>query len=460
MKIIIVGCGKVGYTIAKNLSNERGVNITLVDIDPDTFAKASESIDAMLVKGNGLNAETLIEAGAKEADLIISVATTDETNILCCILAKHLGTKHTSARVRHPEYALDLDNFWKKLGLDMVINPEYETAREISRLLRFPTVDDIDTFVDGRVELVSFKVSDAHEFFEGKSVSQVFHTKRMHILLAMIERSNTAIIPRGDIVFEKNDIIRILGRPSYIMDFFALIGQNTEKIRSAVIIGGGRITYYLIELLHRHSSSTDIKVIEIDKERCEALSERFPRCLIINGDGTDEDIILSEAVDPSGAVVCLTDRDEDNTIISLYSLQAGARKAILKINYINKNMVKDLGLGSIVSPQSLTSDQMIRYVRGLSTVSGGSINTIYKIFDRGDNDDTVEAIEFNIDKHAECINTPIKNMKLKKGILIGCIVRNSNIIIPSGDVSIQAGDNIIIISKNGVVHEPDDILAE
>lgn len=456
MRIIIVGCGKVGYTIAKNLSAEKGVSVTIIDNDSDAFTKASESIDAMLVKGNGLNADTLIEAEVKEADLIISVTEADEKNILCCVLAKHLGVRHTAARVRNPEYALDLNKFWRNLGLDVLINPEYETAREISRLLRFPTVDGIDTFVGGRVELVSFKISEAQDFFVGKSVSQVFHTKKMNILLAMIERNNTAVIPHGDFIFKKEDVIKILGRPSYIMDFFALIGKNTGKIKNAVIIGGSRITYYLVELLHRHSNSTDIKIIERDRERCEELSERFPRCLIIHGDGTNEDIILSEMADQTEAVICLTDRDEENTVIALYSLQMKMRKVILKINYINKNMVKYLGLGSIVSPQSLTSDRIIRYVRGLNNVSGGSIKTVYHIFDG--EDDIVEAVEFTVNKQLDCLDTPIKNMKLKKGMLIGCIVRNSNIIIPSGETSIQFGDSVIIIAKNGGILELDDIL--
>jgi len=455
MRVIIVGCGKVGYTISKSLSFEKDVDVTIIDNARGAFNKAAESVDALLVEGNGLVAENLIEAGINNADLLISVMNADETNILCCVLAKHLGVKHTAARVRNPEYALN--RFWKGLGLDMIINPEYATALEISRLMRFPTADDIDTFVGDKVELVAFKVSEAQDFFVGKSVKEIFRAKKTNILLAVIERGNTATIPHGDFVFEKNDIIRVIGRPSHIMDFFALIKQNTGKIKSAVIIGGGRIAYYLAEIIQKHGGGPDIKIIEIDKERCETLSERFPRCLVINADGTDEDVIKAEVIGHSGAVICLTDRDEQNTIIALYSLQAGIRKAVLKINYINKNMVKDLGLGSVVSPQSITSEQIIRYVRNLSNTYGDNVKTVHRIFDNGD--ERVEAVEFIAGRHARCLNTPLKNLKLKKSILIGCIVRNSNIIIPSGDTSVQAGDSVIIIAGNGNALELDDILA-
>lgn len=457
MKIIIVGCGKVGYVLAKNLSAEDGVDVTIVDNKMDSLERASETIDALLVQGDGLNANTLLQAGVKEADLLIAVMNADEKNILCCISAKHLGVKHTIARVRTPEYTFSTSVFWKSLGLDMIINPELETAREISRLLRFPTADDIDLFVGGRVELVSFKVSEARELFEGKSVAQIFYKKNTNILLATVERAGNVIIPHGELVFEKGDVIRMLGRPSDIMNFFTLIGKNTEKIKTAVIIGGGRITYYLVELLHRHSSAIKIKIVEMNREKCETLSVKFPRCLIVNGDGTDEDIISDATADKSGAVICLTDRDEENAIMALYSLQLGMRKVIVKINHINPSMVKSLELGSIISPKNITSDQIIRHIRGLS-YAGNEVRTKNIIFDSIN--DTVEAIEIQITKKAKCLGIPLKDIKIKDNILIGCIINNSSITIPSGESTIQLGDSVIIVTKNGSVSELDDILAD
>jgi trk system potassium uptake protein TrkA len=376
---------------------------------------------------------------------------------LCCISAKRLGTKHTAARVRNPEYAIDLEKIWKDLGVDMLVNPEQETAREISRLLRFPVADDIDTFVGGRVELVSFNAFEAPDFFIGKSVSEVFRKKKPNILLAMIERKDEAIVPHGDVVFERQDIIKVMGRPAYIMDFFETIGKNTDKIKNAAIIGGGRITYYLIELLQMHSRGTNIKVVEIDKKRCGELSESFPRCDIINGDGTEDGVLSSEVADYAEAVICLTDRDEENTIIALYSLQLKKRKIIVKINHISKKIVKNLRLGSIVSPENITSEKIVQYVRRISVENKRDIAGVYKMFDNGEN--TVEAVEFDIDQHFSRLDRPIKDMKLKKGILIGCIVRGSNIIIPSGDSFFQAGDRVIAIAKNEKIAGPGDILS-
>lgn len=461
MKVIIVGCGKVGFTIARSLSAEKNVHVTVVANNQESIEKAQETIDVMFVRGNGLSENTLVLAGAKDADLIISVTNADETNILCCISAKHLGTKYTIARVRDPEYALELNELWKELGIDMVINPEQQTAREISRLLRYPSADDIDTFVGGRVELVSFKVQEAPEFFIGKSVKQIFYKKKTNIILAMVERKFSAVIPNGELVFEENDIISVLGRPSDIMNFFALIGKRQEKINNIMIIGGSKITHYLVELLNRHTSRTEIKIVEKDKAKCDALCETLceinPRCLIINGDGTDEDFLLSEDIESAGAVICLTDRDEENILISLYALQIGIKKAVAKINHINQSMIKSLKLGSILNPQNITADQIVRYVRGLTGAEGSNIITMYGIFDN--EEARVEAIEFIVSEKAKCLETQLKDLKLKQGVLFGCIVRDTSIIIPTGESSIQKNDRVIIITKMKGIQEIDDILS-
>ena len=458
MKIIIVGCGKIGCAIARDLSGEKGLHVTVVDRNPDIFDNVIASMDIRFVVGNGLNEKTLLEAGAKNADLIVATTGADEENILCCIIAKHLGTAHAAARVRNPDYALDFHKLWKNLGIDTIINPEYQTAREISRLLRYQSADAIDTFVGGRVELVSFRISEAPGFFVGKSVSQIF-TKKMGILVAVVERNNMALIPHGDLVFEKSDVIRIIGRPSNIMSFFVLLGIKPKKNKEVVIIGGGKITHYLTELLSRHTMKSNIKIIEKDREICEVLSETLGlqyRCLVIHGDGTNEDVLLSEDISQADAVICLTGRDEENAIVSLYASQLGIKKVITKINHINQNMVKFLGLSSIVTPQNITSDYVTHYVKGLVGAVGRNSRTMHKIFDGGDG--PVEAIEFQAPEKAKCLNTPLKDLKLKKGILIGCIVRAADIIVPSGETHLQPGDSVIVIAKANVISGLDDIL--
>jgi len=463
MKIIVVGCGKIGYTLAKVLSEKKDINVTVVDNDPDIFDNTAEPLDVIFIPGNGASEKTLIEAGAKDADLIVSTTNSDELNVLCCIMAEHLGTKHSIARVRNPEYMLEYNKLWNELGIDIVINPERQTAREISRILRYPAADKVETYVGGRVEMVSFKVSETPEFFVGKSVSQLFDNK-MEILLAVVERENKAIIPTGDFVFKESDIVRIMGRPSQIMKFLIHINRRPKKAQEVLVIGGGKITHYLVELLSRHMTKTNIKIIEKDREKCEALSESLTssgfggRCMFIHGDGTDEDLLIAEEIDQMDALVCLTDRDEENAIISLYALKRGVRKVITKVNNIHLSMIRNLGLGlgCIVTPQNITAKTVARYVDGLSGVIGSNIRTMHRIF-TGENGD-IEAIEFQVYKKSKCLNTPIKDLNLKKGILIGCISRGSDIIIPSGDSKIQIGDNVIIITKNNNILDLDDIL--
>ncbi|HOP94000.1 MAG TPA: Trk system potassium transporter TrkA, partial [Acetivibrio thermocellus] len=355
------------------------------------------------------------------------------------------------------------NKLWKDLGIDMVINPERQTAREISRILRYHAADDIVTFIGDRVELVSFKVSETPEYFVGKSVSQIFDNN-MGILLAIVERENQALIPNGDLIFKESDIIWIMGRPSQIMKFFTLIKKGPKKGQEIMVIGGGKITHYLVELLNRHTTKANIKIIEKDRSKCESLYEALSsaslerRCLFIHGDGTNEELLIDEGIDTMDACVCLTDRDEENVFISLYAMRRGVKKVITKINYIHQNMAKSLGLwlGNIITPQYITAKTVIRYVDGLSGAVGRNIMTIHQIYS-GD-DGNVDAIEFQVNKKAKCIDTPIKKLKLKKGILIGCISRDFDIIIPSGETEIHIGDRVIIFSKNNDIRDLDDIL--
>lgn len=463
MKVIIVGCGKIGYTIAKVLSEKRDIHVTVVDSNPNILDNAAEPIDVIFISGNGASEKTLMEAGAKDADLIVSTTNSDELNVLCCIMAERLGTKHSIARVRKPEYMLEYNKLWKDLGIDMVINPERQTAREISRILRYPAANEVDTFVGGRVEMVTFQVAETPDFFVGKRVSQLFDRK-MEVLLAVVERGDKAFIPDGEFAFEQSDIVRLLGRPSHIMKFLTHIKKNAKKTQEVMVIGGGKITHYLVELLHRHMAKTNIKIIEKDREKCEALYESLTlaglgdRCLFIHGDGADEELLSTEEIDKMDAFVCLTDRDEENAIISLYAQRRGVRKVVTKVNHLHQSMIRSLGLGlgSIIVPQNLTANIVLRYVDGLTGVIGSEIKTMHRLF--SGEAETIDAIEFQVNQKAKCLDIPIKDLRLKKGILIGCICRESDIIIPSGDTQMQIGDSVIILSKNNEIRELNDIL--
>lgn len=461
MKIIVVGCGKTGYTIAKVLSEKKGIDVTVVDKNPDVLDDSTEPIDVIFTAGNGANDKTLIEAGARDADLIICTTNADETNILCCIMARHLGAKRTMARLRDPDYSMEFNSLWRSLGIDMVINPERQTASEISRLLRYPAADDVtDTFAGGRVELVSLRVSETPEYFTGKSVQQIFDRK-MGILLAVIERDEKTYIPSGDFVFEKSDIIRILGRPSQVMRFLTSLSK-TPKTQEVMVIGGGRITRYLMELLSRHTQRMNVRIIEKDRQTCEQLSETVSeinrRCMVIHGDGTNEELLLAEEIDAMNAFVCLMDRDEENAIISLHALRMGVKRVITKINYMRQNMISNLGLefGTMITPQNITARIVVKYVDGLTGAIGSNIKAMHTIFTGDDGD--VEAVELLVAKKCKCLDSQIKDLKIKKGILIGYVSREAEIIIPSGETQLQLGDSVIIISKNHVIRDLDDIL--
>ena len=461
MKIIVVGCGKIGYTVAKALSEKKGMRVTVIDNNQNIFDSPAEPLDVIFIVGNGVNEKTLIEAGAKDADLIVSTTNADELNVLTCIMAKHLGTKNTAATVSDPNYILEFNKLWADLGIDMVINPERQTAREISRLLRYPTADGLDTFMDGRIELVSLKVDDAPDYFLGKTVSDVFN-KKIDVLLVAIEKESRSVIPHEDTVFEQSDVIRILGRPSQIMEFLAYLDQMPKK-QDVMVIGGSTITHYLVELLNRHAVKTNIKIIEKDQSKCEALcatlslAENDRRCMFIHGDGANEDLLTAENIDQMDAFICLTDSDEENTIISLYALRSGVKKVITKVNHIHQNMIKNLGLGldNIITPQNITVNVVNQHVDRLAGVVGSNVRTMHRIF-AGD-DGNVDAIEFNVTQKAKCLDVPMRDLKMKEGVVIGCISKGSDIIIPSGETQIQLGDRVIIISKNNDIRSLDDI---
>ena len=459
MKVIVVGCGKIGYAIAKKLSDEKEIDVTMVDSDPDIIDSIVESIDIMSVNGNGLHEKTLIEAGVPGSDLLVAVTNADEVNILCCIMAKHLGVKHTIARIRNPEYAFEFQQLWKELGIDVVINPEMQSAGEISRLLRYPAASGLDTFVGGRVELVSLRVSEAPDYFVGKSLASVI-SKKMEILLAVVERNREMLIPGGDFVFETQDIIRILGRPPSIMHFLSHIKKRPEKPKEITIIGGSRIAYYLAELLNRQTLKANIKIIEKDKEKCERLSESLRlsnrRCLVIHGDGTNEEFLLSENIDQADAVISLTDRDEENVVISLYSMRIGVKKVITKVNHINQDIIKSLGLDSIATPHDISSDFVVRHTKRLMGARGNNIRTMYKVL--GNNENSITAIEFHVNKKAGFLDVPIMDLHLKKEMLIGCIVRKNQILIPSGETRIQVDDDVVVFARNAIIRELSDIL--
>ena len=455
MNIIIAGAGKVGLNVAGHLVAE-GHNVTLMDTLQDTLDKASNQLDVMCVRGNGASRAALLEAGIRDADMVIAATGSDEINLLCCHCAHSLGVSSTVARVRSAEYAGDLENMKQDLGIDMLVNPELATAIEISRLLRFPTAANIDTFARGRVEIVSFHVQE-DDFLVGKSLASLTSKIRdLAILFCAVERGSEVVIPNGPFVLQQGDKVYLVGTPAGIHQFFKLLGRQSHKVRSAFIVGGGRITFYLVNILERLGISC--KVIEKNEHRCRELAETFPKTLIIHGDGTDPELLAEERMEASDAFIALTDRDEDNLIISLCAHQAGMTKVVAKSNRQNyTSIARSAGVESVVSPKLTTAGHILRKVRGIMNSKGTVMTSLYRIAEG-----RAEAMEFQVSPATHNLGVPLKDLrlKLKEGVLVAVVVRGGHVIIPNGSTALEEGDTVIIVAQGSGITDLNDIFVD
>ena len=451
MKIVIVGGGKVGYTLAQQLSSEKH-DITLVDNNAEVLAHAYETLDIMCIKGNGASVDILKAAGVSQADILLAVTDSDELNMICCVIGKKLGAKHTVARVRNTDYSNEFKMLREELELDMVINPEMETAAEIAQMIQFPSAVDVETFANNLVELVEFRVLETDPIVNIKLVdlSKLLPSK---VLFCTIMRGEEVFIPKGNFKLEPDDLVQVMGERSSISRFFKYLGRNSHKAKNITIIGGSRIAIYLTWLLEE--MDLNVKIIEINKDRCLILNDILTKAMIIHGDGTDQEILDSENIESSDAIVALTDRDEENLIISLYAHQCGVPKVILKVNRQNYfPIIQKLGLDSIISPKYITANNILRYIRALDNSQGIAVEKLYRILDN-----KAEIVEFTVKDSFNVTNIKLQDLSLKDDVLIAAIVRNKNIIIPNGNDVIKEYDKVIIVSKTGFITDLSDILA-
>ena len=453
MKIVIVGNGKVGFSLAEHLVKESH-DLTIVDMQEEPLRKASDILDIMSVKGNGVSSSTLKEAGAEYADLLVAATSSDEVNMVCCSTAKHLGAKCTIARIRNPEYTMGISELKKTMGIDMVINPENASATEIARWLRFPSAANIETFCRGRVELMGFRLQ-AKDFMVGKPLYALSdQVKKLSLLFCAIERDSEVFIPDGAFVPKENDKLYVIGRPSSLDQFFRLLCRYCPKVKDVFIVGGGKISLYLTTILEKMKMRT--KIVELSPERCRQISEQLNHTMVICGDGTDQELLNEERLASSDAFVALTDRDEDNLILSLYAMQLGIPKVITKSNRQNyAGIARAVGLDSIISPKSITVSQILQLVRGMENSEGSVMTTLYRIADG-----LAEAMEFSVGSHTKHLGVALKDLTLKKGILLAVIMRNGEIIIPEGNSSIQEGDSVIVIARDHHLLNLNDIYAD
>ena len=432
LKIIIVGCGKVGANLVDQLSKE-GHDITVIDKKAEKIQDITNTYDVMGLVGNGASYSTQMEAGIEETDLIIAVTDSDELNLLCCTVAKRVGKCAAIARVRTPDYSEETGYLREQLGLALIINPELEAAREVARILYLPTALEVNSFAHGQAELVKFKVPEGN-LLNGLSLAYLGKNITNDILICAVERNGEVYMPNGDFVLQSGDVVSFVSERHIARDFLKQIGLATRQVKDTMIIGASKAAYYLAkELLNMGIS---VKIIEKEKENCESLSVKLPKAIIINGDGTDPDILKEEGIETVQSFIPLTGIDEENIMLTLYAKQVSKAKVVTKINRVNyKQVINNLDLGSLVYPKYITSEAIIAYVRAKKNSMGSNIETLYHMFDS-----RVEAIEFIVEENSKVSGVPIKDLKLKKDVLISFINHNGHIIIPTGNDEIEDGD--------------------
>ena len=449
MDIIIVGCGKVGQTLAEPL-NEEGNNITVIDLLPSKVNETAARYDVLGVVGNGATHITQQEAGIRTADLLIAVTGSDELNLLCCLIAKKAGNCQTIARVRSPQYSTEAPYLKEELGLAMVINPEQAAAAEIARVLRFPSALKIDTFAKGRVELLKFQLPEGSPL-EGLAVKEISTKLHCDVLVCTVERGDSAYIANGDFRFMEKDVVSMIASPKNANTFFKQIKYRTNSVKDVMIVGGGNITHYLCEILNR--SGIDMKVIEMDRERCEELAEELEHVKVINGDAVDQQVLYEEGIENTGGFVALTNLDEENILLSLFAKSVSKCKLITKVNRIDfDDVIRHLEIGTVIYPKNITAESIVRYVRAMKNTIGSNVETLYTII-KG----KADAAEFIIKENSPVIGKKLMEMKLKPNVLVASILRDRKVIIPRGGDTIEVGDSVIIVS-NFALHDIADIL--
>lgn len=448
MNIVIIGAGKVGYSLARQLSAEHH-NVTVVDVSSDKTEYISSNLDAFAIQGNGANFEVQISAGVEHAQLVIAATDMDEVNMLCCIVAKKLGAGHTIARVRNPDYVKQISFLREELGLSLWINPEQATADEISRLLRFPSAAKIDSFAKGKAELVEFRLAENNPLC-GMSISSIHPKYKVKVLVSIVERNGKVDIPNGDFVLQAGDKLSVVGSPAEQSRFAEMIGIRKRPVKKVMIVGAGKVAVYLTELLL--GMGMRVKIIEQDYARCVEIKNRIPKAKVVCGDGTDPTLLKEEGLLEADALVALTGKDESNIITSVYAKSIGTEVVIAKVNGTQFDLIlQKTGVDVTVQTSNITVQRITHYVRALENRKGSQMETLYLL-----NDGKAEAMQFTISS-ADVPNGKIKDMHFRKGVLVSAILRDGNCLIPGGNDSITVNDSVIIVTKHHDIRKFTDI---
>ena len=433
MKIIIAGAGRIGSGIAQSLEAE-GHDITVIDRDAATIESVSNSLDVICMLGSATNPDTLRESGAAGADILMAMTESDEVNMICALAAKRLGAKNIIARVRNPEYLSQTEFLRDAIGLSMLVNPEYECAKEISRILRFP-----DCRIPEGSPLHGLSLRESAQRFGAK------------VLVCVVERGEEALIPNGDFVLQSGDRLSLMGQAKEVRRFFSSIGQSGKRIRSVMIMGGGRVSVYLARLLEE--SGISVTVIDVSRERCDELCDLIPDARIICGDATQDEVLLEEGIRSADAFVALTGDDGDNIVTAMYAKRCGVGKTVVKVNLRHFSGMLDESGDSMVAPKEIVAQQITGYVRAVgNSAAWGSIETMHKLAGG-----KLEALEFKVGDGANCIGVPLRDLHLRSGVLISAITRGRKTMIPNGSTVIESGDHAVVVAPAGMLRDINDM---
>ncbi len=452
MNIIIAGCGKVGGILAERLSHEKH-DITVIDQKAEIVDYLTNVADVRGVVGNGASYSIQKEAGIEQADLLIAVTDADEVNLLCCLIAKKAGGCRTIARVRNPIYQQEIRYIKDELGLAMVINPEWTAALEMARILRFPSAIEIDTFAQGRIELLRFQLEEGNDILCGQQIKNIKALAKCQVLICIVERGNQVLIPDGNLKLQEGDTIGIVASPANASAFFRLIKIETNQVKNTMIIGGGTTSFYLANRLL--DLGVKVKILEKDRRRCEELNALLPKATIVHGDGTDPEVLDEEGLRSAEGVVALTEIDEENVMLSLYAKEMSRAQRITRVKRDNYDtIIENLNIGNIIHVRHMAAEQILQYVRAMQNSVGIDVETLYRLVG-----EEAEALEIIIREESELTNVPLMKLELKSDLLVCAIYRNGKTIIPKGADSLKVGDSVVIITtKCGEIRGVQDLL--
>lgn len=449
MKVVIVGIGKIGESLASRLLKEKH-DVTVVDENYQRVDDIVNRSDVKGVVGNCLESPILSEAEVDKADCFFACTPRDELNILSAVLAKKMGAKRVVARVRDPKYLSSLESLKDELGVDMIFNPEYRTALEIRQILKFPSAISADSFASGKVSLTEFRISEDSPIRD-MTVKDAANLAGGRMLFAVVSRDGKVYIPNGEFVLQANDLVHIAAEDKDLLELSKKINLFKQKAKSVVIVGGGMVAYYLAKELI--ADGVKVKIIEIDEERCHELDEALTKATVICADGTEPDILEEEGVRSADAFIAMTGMDEENAVVSLFVSSLGRLKVVPMITSKPlAKMVRRLGLDSVIAPHEVIADLLVRYVRANQVDEGEGINALYRIHDKA------EAIEFTVQPDFPGIGIPLKSLKLKNNVLLCGVVRDGEFILPSGETSLAVHDKVLVVTGVKQVTELDQIL--